>query len=271
MPEYKDKRICSDIPRGFTLIELLVVISIIAMLMSIMLPGLSNAREMGRRVVCLSNIRSLTQAWTMYSIENDDALCSPDTEISENVDSPWVNDGPDDPANTIGGTEQAIRDGVLAPYVSYTTKVYKCKSDPTELVRSYAISNTMGGYNCGCGNMTIPYTSWGQIPEPSHRLVFIDADSFLPQGYPKWIQGGFWPVSDIDPAIATWEIPQYNNITSRHSDGTNLSYADTHCEYRRWRDRRTIAIGSWDLSSDNMGGDNKDLEFLLEILRGPID
>lgn len=241
------------------------------MLMSIMLPGLSNAREMGRRVVCQSNMHQLTIAWYTYTIENDDSLCSPDTDRTDAIDYTWVDDGPDSPGNTIGGTEEAIRDGVLAPYLSYTTKVYKCKSDNTELLRSYSISNTMGGYNCGCGNMTMPYTGWGQIVEPSSRLVFIDADSVLPEGEPKWIHGGFWPISDIDPATAHWAIPSYNNLTSRHSEGTNVSFADTHCEYRRWRDQRTTAIGNWDTSAENMGGNNKDLDFFLEVLRGPMD
>jgi len=269
MSEYKCNRAYSIQRGGFTLIELLVVISIIAMLMSIMLPSLSNAREMGRRVVCQSNMRQLTIAWYAYAIENDDGLCSPDTEFNaDEGDYNWVADGPDDPANTIGGTEQAIRDGVLAPYLSNTTKVYKCKSDATELLRSYAISNTMGGFTCGCGNMTTPYTGWGQIDEPSNRLVFIDADSVEPAGEPKWIHGGFWPV---DWNSQTWAIPRYNNLTSRHSDGTNVSYADTHCDYRRWRDQRTIAIGNWDTTAGNMGGNNKDLDYLLEILKGPMD
>jgi prepilin-type N-terminal cleavage/methylation domain-containing protein/prepilin-type processing-associated H-X9-DG protein len=250
---------------GFTLIELLVVISIIAMLMSIMLPSLSSAREMGRRVVCQTNIRSLTIAWSMYSIENNDALCSPDTEGNDYC---WVADGPDDPANTIGGTEQAIRDGVLAHYLSYATKAYKCKSDSTSLLRSYAISNTMGGFTCGYGNFTTPYTGLGQIDEPSNRLVFIDADSVLPEGEPKWIRSSFWPVHWSSQA---WDIRLYNNMTSRHSDGTNVSYADTHCDYRRWKDQRTIAIGNWDTSAGNMGGNNKDLDYLFEVLKGPKD
>jgi prepilin-type N-terminal cleavage/methylation domain-containing protein len=269
----KNYQACPIKQGGFTLIELLVVISIIAMLMSIMLPGLSNAREMGRRVVCQSNMRQLTIAWSAYAIENDDSICSPDTlwndgSASDGMDYHWVADGPSGPANTIGGTEQAIKDGVLASYVAYTTKVYKCKSDATELLRSYAISNTMGGFSCGCGNITIPYTGWGQVDEPSNRVVFIDADSVEPPGDPKWIMGGFWPV---DWTSKSWAIPQYNNLTSRHSDGTNLTYADIHCDYRRWRDQRTVAIGNWDISAENMGGNNRDLDFFLEILRGPMD
>ena len=42
---------------GFTLIELLVVISIIALLLSILMPALSRVKEQGRRVVCASEVR----------------------------------------------------------------------------------------------------------------------------------------------------------------------------------------------------------------------
>ena len=59
---------------AFTLIELLVVIGIIAVLMAILLPVLSKARESCRRIVCLSNLRSLTQAMFLYAHNNRDKL-----------------------------------------------------------------------------------------------------------------------------------------------------------------------------------------------------
>jgi len=56
---------------GFTLVELLVVIAIIAILMAILLPALNRAREQGKRIVCLNNLKQLTLAWILYADDND--------------------------------------------------------------------------------------------------------------------------------------------------------------------------------------------------------
>ena len=52
--------------RGFTLIELLVVVSIIALLISILLPSLSRAREQAKLVACQANISSVGKTFILY-------------------------------------------------------------------------------------------------------------------------------------------------------------------------------------------------------------
>ncbi len=67
---------------AFTLLELLVVISIIALLLSIMMPSLGKAREHGKRAVCLANLRAIGTALHVYAVGNDDELIPSDSRVA---------------------------------------------------------------------------------------------------------------------------------------------------------------------------------------------
>jgi len=68
---------------AFTLVELLVVIGIIALLISILMPALSKAREQANAVKCMSNQRNLGNALVLFTQEHQGFL-----------PKAWFNDGP---------------------------------------------------------------------------------------------------------------------------------------------------------------------------------
>lgn len=59
---------------GFTLVELLVVIGIIAVLVSILLPAITKAKEAANRTKCLANLRSIGQMLAVYAVANKDQV-----------------------------------------------------------------------------------------------------------------------------------------------------------------------------------------------------
>jgi prepilin-type N-terminal cleavage/methylation domain-containing protein/prepilin-type processing-associated H-X9-DG protein len=68
-------------PHAFTLVELLVVVGLIAVLISLLLPVIGKARSAAQAAACLSNLRQMGTAWTMYTSENRGRL----------MDHVWVN------------------------------------------------------------------------------------------------------------------------------------------------------------------------------------
>jgi prepilin-type processing-associated H-X9-DG protein/prepilin-type N-terminal cleavage/methylation domain-containing protein len=79
---------------GFTLVELMVAIGIIAVLISILIPTVSAARESARTLKCQSNLRQLGMAFHMYASEQRQYLPYPDTTFPNASDDErflWFN------------------------------------------------------------------------------------------------------------------------------------------------------------------------------------
>lgn len=75
--------------KGFTLIELLVVISIIALLISILLPALGAARKAARNTQCLSNLRQLSVVFGSYESDNNGYIIEPYVPVGDTLYWGW--------------------------------------------------------------------------------------------------------------------------------------------------------------------------------------
>ncbi len=112
--------------RAFSIIELLIVVGLIVLLLALVLPGLGRVRESGRMVVCMSNLRQIGMATTLFS--NDHRFRLPGIwggawVGGEDWQGCWLSN-----PESGGIWENAPQTGVVYPYVPGGDDAYRCPS-----------------------------------------------------------------------------------------------------------------------------------------------
>jgi len=228
--------------KGFTLVELLVVITIVALLISILLPGLNVAKAQSRSVICKTNLYQLALANICYATGNDEYFVPAASDL-------WDTNGGLHRWHGVRATSDDAFDPTKGPLASYLAdgQVKECP----ENVKFHKGATFNESFEKGCGgygyNLTyIGSTQWRggiatidewkesyiettkltEVARPVATIMFADT-AFLQNG--KLIEYSFtteryW-LSDGVPVLDSSPQP---TIHFRHRLKANVAWVDGH-------------------------------------------
>jgi len=221
----------SDRSGGFTLVELLVVIGVISVLVALLLPALSRAREQARATACASNVRQIYQAVLMYAGENSGHL--PLMGLPGHHE-PWLGVTVQD----FGRYDYA--EGSLWRFVSASQAareaLFMCPSDEPPLLTGWQGSGAYPApyvrnfsYNFN-DDLAGPQRFPG-IRRAEHKMIVLEQEAPM------------LPFGNIAIAGPT-EMPWVRVLATRHSGRCNAGFGDGHVE--RF-DPAVLRSGEWEL------------------------
>jgi prepilin-type N-terminal cleavage/methylation domain-containing protein/prepilin-type processing-associated H-X9-DG protein len=222
------------IRKAFTLIELLVVISVIAILMAILMPALTRARDLGRRIVCGNHVRALGLANTLYA-DDCDGWYVPIMDRTLGEHRYW-------PANQHFRKLLGYK-GRQGPGDSdwHAPKKFLCPSDEVA-VRKQEDRLYTSWISYGYNLTDWYFTDWfgigyaghkiTTVPSPAQRLIFTEGnDWWLIWKGANYVIG--WDVLRHDTIMPYKDVGCEGPTLYRHAEGVNMAFYDGHVEYRK--------------------------------------